>query len=141
MQLTSDNYDVIAAKAYQSVVFSTKEFYQDLALIDNIKADITRYFTLGEHRNLRILINKLITISNLFTFEIAQQLLFFRHKQSEEHISFLKTVYTFLEQMPDILVVSEELVVDNKYIISITTWRDLECVFNTQKKLPFDCRD
>lgn len=76
MQITSDNYD--------------------------IKADITRYFTVGEHRNLRILINKMVIISNMFTFEIAQKLMFFRHKQFEEHISFLKTVFTFLDQMPEL---------------------------------------
>ena len=137
MYITSESYEIIAAKSYQSVVFSTKEFYEDLALIDNIKADITRYFTVGEYRNLRILINKIIIISNMFTHEIAQKLLFFRHKNFDEHISFLKTVYTFLDQMPEFLVINDTFTIDDKYVISINTWRDLEQVLKTKKEFPF----
>lgn len=136
--VNEDNFQIVAAKSYQNICFSTKEFFEDLSVIENIKSDITRYFNIPEERSLRILLNKLTVISNQFTPEIAQKLLFYRLRNAEEHINFLKTVYTFLDVMPDDLFINDELQITNKYIIIIDLWRSLEHVFGERKKLPFE---
>lgn len=75
IEVTEENYLIVAAKHYNNPqCSSTEEFYDDLNRIKYIKRLINRYHDTGELAD-RLLINHIIVFYNVFGIEIATKLL------------------------------------------------------------------
>ena len=75
IEVTEENYLIVAAKHYQNPqCTSTEEFYDDLNRIKYIKRLINRYFDTQEISE-RLIINHIIVFYNVFGIEIATKLL------------------------------------------------------------------
>lgn len=98
-ELTDQSYMLFAAKYYNNAnCYNLEEFQQDIILPLHIKKIFTRY-TLGKEINTRLLVNHLICFLNVFEFQAAIKLLFFRIEP--KHHSKLCSLLTFLERRPD----------------------------------------
>jgi len=75
VEVTEENYLIVAAKHYNNPqCSSTEEFYDDLNRIKYIKRLINRYLETKELSE-RLLINHIIVFYNVFGIEIATKLL------------------------------------------------------------------
>jgi len=75
IEVTEENYLIVAAKHYQNPqCTSTEEFYDDLNRVKYIKRLINRYFDTQEISE-RLIINHIIVFYNVFGIEIATKLL------------------------------------------------------------------
>jgi hypothetical protein len=75
IEVTEENYLIVAAKHYNNPqCSSTEEFYDDLNRVKYIKRLINRYYETGELAD-RLLINHIIVFYNVFGIEIATKLL------------------------------------------------------------------
>lgn len=126
MNITSENYQMLAAKAYQPVCLSQEEFVRDIRAMNYIKSDIVRYQKVNSKLNLRIIINRFVVASNNFSPVDAMKFLFYVVRSNESHIVILKTIFTFLEIMPEILMITSELTVDDKFNVDETLLKELK---------------
>ena len=75
VEVTEDNYLIVAAKHYNNPqCSSTEEFYADLDRIKYIKRIINRYLETGELSE-RLLLNHIIVFCNVFTIPIGIKLM------------------------------------------------------------------
>lgn len=75
MKITSENLEVLAAKAYTNTsCLSTEEFLEDLAMHKLIKK-LARKISKGNSKNLRLLTNHIIYFTNNFEINFSKQLL------------------------------------------------------------------
>lgn len=103
MKVTSDNLEVLAAKAYMNMsCLSTEEFLEDLSSYKLIRK-LAKKISKGNSKNLRLLTNHVICFTNNFEINFAKQVLFLDCDEHESkviravllYLGFLtKTEYT-----------------------------------------------
>jgi len=103
MQVTSENLEVLAAKAYMNVsCLSTEEFLEDLTMHKVIKK-LARKISKGSSKNLRLLTNHIICFTNNFEINFSKDVLLMEADEKEKkviravllYLGFLKkTEYT-----------------------------------------------
>lgn len=114
--LTSENYLLYAAKAYDKPNCIMSEFKEDMKRFNYLKRLFRRYRKDGEVKE-RLIINHLVILYNVFGVEVATRLLFY--KMSKDDFSALKTYLLFLNYMPNIVrgikgndIISSDISVD-----------------------------
>lgn len=114
--LTSENYLLYAAKAYDKPNCIMSEFKEDMKRFNYLKRLFRRYRKDGEVKD-RLIINHLVILYNVFGVEVATRLLFY--KMSKDDFSALKTYLLFLNYMPNIVrgikgndIISSDISVD-----------------------------
>ncbi len=95
-ELTEANYQLYAAKHYDSVFPDTLEFYEDLKRIVYVKRLFNSYKEKGDLKE-RLIINHLVILYNMFGVHTSAMLFL----KLEGHESILKTFLTFINRMPD----------------------------------------
>lgn len=103
MQITSENVEVLAAKAYTNTsCLSTEEFLEDLSMHKMIKK-LARKISKGNSKNLRLLTNHIICFTNNFEINFSKEVLLMETDEKEKkviravllYLGFLKkTEYT-----------------------------------------------
>jgi hypothetical protein len=113
-EISEDSYQLFAAKAYQkSINLSTEEFLQDLKSVERLKSDITRWGNDKDDKQLRLIINKIVTFCNMFGNIPTIKLLFWKNRKDPNTTNFLMTLLIFLGIMPEYkLVISNGLTID-----------------------------
>lgn len=96
--LTNDNFLICAAKCYDSPVYVTKEFEEDIKRFHYLNRLFNRYLKHGELKE-RLILNHIVILTNIFTPEVAVRFLFFKIQPRYHHI--LKTFLLFLNIMKD----------------------------------------
>lgn len=97
-QIDKENWILFAAQHYDSTGQTMEDFYNDLKKFKYINKLLFRYKN-GEPINVKLLINHLVVVTNLFGVEVGSTLLFFRIKP--EYWSDLKTMLFFLGMVVD----------------------------------------
>jgi hypothetical protein len=120
--LNDENFIMYAMKYYENPQCkSVEEFYDDLSHIKYLKRLFRRYKQSKdlEALRLRLVINHLIILYNVFTSDTATRILFF--KIEKDLWPILKTFLIFLDRMPDYIkgvngkdVISTDINVDLK---------------------------
>ena len=99
IELNEENFLFYCAKYYENKnCFDVNEFYNDLLIPLHIKKLMTKYESTGNLK-FRLIINHLILFMNVFTYEAAINILFF--KIDKKHHINLKTFLVFLERLPE----------------------------------------
>ena len=103
MKVTSDNLEVLAAKAYKNTnCLSTEEFLEDLSTYKMVRK-LAKKISKGNSKNLRLLTNHTICFTNNFEIDFAKQVLLLECDEHESkviravllYLGFLtKTEYT-----------------------------------------------
>ena len=96
--LTHETIDIFALRQYDNRGASKEEFEDDLKRFKYLKRLFRKYDTSGELK-LRLIINHIIILSNVFGVDAATTLLFFKIEST--HWSLLKTVLIYLRFMPE----------------------------------------
>ena len=95
VEVTEDNYLIVAAKHYNNPqCSSTEEFYADLDRIKYIKRIINRYLE-TEELSERLLLNHIIVFCNVFGIEIGVKMM--AVKLEYKYWSIIKTFLVFLK--------------------------------------------
>jgi len=101
-KLTEDTFLIYATKHYDTRSCSSlEEFNADLRRFQNVKRLFLRYIRDHESINLRMLLNHIVIINNIFGVIPTTKMLFF-FCPPETH-SALKTALIYLEIIPDII--------------------------------------
>jgi len=96
--LSESNFILYCAKNYDTrFCSSTEDFYDDLKLIKYIKKLITRYENTGELKE-RLILNHIMTFSNLFGPEATCRILYFKLK---DQFSIVKPFLVLLRILPE----------------------------------------
>jgi len=99
--LNEDNFEPYAMRNYRNdFCFDLTEFHDDLRSIRYIKILINRYKNTGSLQE-RLILNHLITMSNVFTVDAVVKMLFY--KLDEMDYPILKSFLSYLNYMPDII--------------------------------------
>ena len=97
--LTPENINMFAIKHYSNPsCVDEKEFLDDLKRFKYLKRLFRKYDT-SKDLKMRLIINHIIILANVFGVEAATTLLFF--KIEKNHWSILKTFLIFLHYMPE----------------------------------------
>lgn len=99
MNLTKENYQLFAAKHYNNVQCTSMDDFQRDVKIFITARTILRAYHKGNDLKIRLLLNHIITLTNLFGY-LPTVRLFFYHAEYELH-SYLKTIFDFLNILPD----------------------------------------
>ena len=98
-KLTNDNIVMFAIKHYDNpLCVDEKEFLDDMKRFKYLKRLFRKYDTSGELK-VRLIVNHIIVLSNVFGVDATTTLLFF--KIEVEHWSLLKTFLVYLHFMPE----------------------------------------
>ena len=98
-KLTSENINMFALKHYDNpTCIDEKEFLDDMKRFKYLKRLFRKYDTTKELK-VRLILNHIIVLSNVFGVEAATTLLFF--KIENQHWGLLKTILVFLHYMPE----------------------------------------
>ena len=98
-ELTPENINMFAMKHYDNPsCVDEAEFLDDMKRFRYLKRLFRKYDTSGELK-LRLIINHIIILVNVFGVDAATTLLFF--KIEREHWPLLKTFLVFLHHMPE----------------------------------------
>ena len=96
---TNENYLMYALLHYDNPhCIDIKEYFEDVRKLKYIKRLFNRYREDNVLKE-RLILNHIISFYNVFEYEAATRLLFFR--VGEEYHSLLKTFLVFLNKMPD----------------------------------------
>tara|TARA_Y100000996_G_scaffold383513_1_gene339511 strand:+ start:920 stop:1309 length:390 start_codon:yes stop_codon:yes gene_type:complete len=99
--LTDKNINAYMIMSYDNPqVSDLEEFEDDVKIPKYIKRLINRYSGVGELKE-RLILNHIILFYNVFKFEAATRILFF--KMDVEDYSILKTFLTYLNYMPEVV--------------------------------------
>ena len=117
-RLTEENYQIFAMQHYDNQECnSVEDFYEDINRIKYVKRLFRRYVKKDELRE-RLIINHIVSLSNVLGVEPATRLLFF--KIEKELWSFLKTFLVLLSYMPERLkdpeVISSDIPLDERIV-------------------------
>lgn len=117
-KLTEENYQIYAMQHYDNQECnSVEDFYEDINRIKYIKRLFRRYVKKDELRE-RLIINHIVSLSNVFGVEPATRLLFF--KIENELWPVLKTFLVLLSYMPERLkdpeVISSDIPLDERIV-------------------------
>jgi transcriptional regulator of aromatic amino acid metabolism len=97
--LTPENINMFAMKHYDSIsCVDEQEFLDDMKRFKYLKRLFRKYDT-SKDLKMRLIINHLIILANVFGVDAATSLLFF--KIEREHWSILKSFLVFLHYMPE----------------------------------------
>ena len=98
-ELTPENINMFAMKHYDNPsCVDEAEFLDDLKRFKYLKRLFRKYDTSGELK-VRLIVNHIIILSNVFGVDATTTLLFF--KIEVEHWSLLKTFLVYLHFMPE----------------------------------------
>ena len=98
-ELTPENINMFAMKHYDNPsCVDESEFLDDLKRFKYLKRLFRKYDTSGELK-VRLIVNHIIVLSNVFGVDATTTLLFF--KIEVEHWSLLKTFLVYLHFMPE----------------------------------------
>lgn len=122
-KIDNKNFKIYCIKAYQNFQFLDEdEVEKDLSTIDNLKKLFTRFENSIQKQKsykdtsklVRIILNTVITLTNIFGNKHTVRILFFKLKNNKEE---LKTIFTFLNIMPEFLYnIGNEEIIHNKNI-------------------------
>jgi len=97
--LTPDNINMFATKHYDSIsCVDEQEFLDDMKRFKYLKRLFRKYDT-SKDLKMRLIINHIIILANMFGVDAATSLLFF--KIEREHWAILKAFLVFLHYMPE----------------------------------------
>jgi hypothetical protein len=96
--IADDDFIRYCLKNYHTPVFSREEFESDLNKLVILKKMFKRYDTTGQI-NIRLILNNIIILVNVFGIESANIILFYR--LGEDYYSLIKTFLTFLNSYVD----------------------------------------
>ena len=96
--LTPETIDIFALRHYDNRGASKEEFEDDMKRFKYLKRLFRKYDTSGELK-VRLIVNHIIVLSNVFGVDATTPLLFF--KIEVEHWSLLKTFLVYLHFMPE----------------------------------------
>ena len=96
--LTHETIDIFAKRHYDNRGASIEEFEDDMKRFKYLKRLFRKYDTSKELK-MRLIINHIIILANVFGVEAATTLLFF--KIEKNHWSILKSFLIFLHYMPE----------------------------------------
>ena len=98
-ELTPENINMFAMKHYDNPsCVDESEFLDDLKRFKYLKRLFRKYDT-SEELKVRLIINHIIVLSNVFGVDATTTLLFFKIEQ--KHWSLLKTFLVYLHFMPE----------------------------------------
>ena len=116
-ELTNENYLMYALLHYDNPhCIDIKEYFEDVRKLKYIKRLFNRYKEDGVIKE-RLILNHIISFYNVFDFDAATRLLFFR--VGKEYHSLLKTFLVYLNRMPDKInenLYSDSIQLDDKII-------------------------
>lgn len=115
--LNEDNFVLYAMKHYENnQCLSEKDFNNDLKIFKYLRRLLNRYDNGGDIK-VRLILNHLIMLTNVFPVTVATRMLFF--KMPERYWSVLKTFLIYLNYMPDIIktvngktIISSDILID-----------------------------
>lgn len=96
--LNESNFLLYAAANYNNQCYDTEEFYDDLKRFKYLKRLFSRYKYRQELKE-RLILNHLITLYNVFDYQAATRMLFYR--VGEENWALLKTFLIYMMRMPE----------------------------------------
>ena len=86
MKITSENLEILAAKAYMNTsCLSTEEFLEDLSVYKVIKK-LARKISKGSSKNLRLLTNHIICFTNNFEINFSKEVLYLEADEKEKKV-------------------------------------------------------
>ena len=98
-KLTTDNINMFAMKHYDNpTCIDEKEFLDDMKRFKYLKR-LFRKFDTTKELKIRLILNHIIVLNNVFGIEASSTLLFF--KIEKQHWSLLKTFLVYLHIMPE----------------------------------------
>jgi|TARA_Y100000114_G_scaffold86319_1_gene79859 hypothetical protein len=98
-KLTADNINMFAMKHYDNpTCIDEKEFLDDMKRFKYLKR-LFRKFDTTKELKIRLILNHIIVLNNVFGIEASSTLLFF--KIEKQHWSLLKTFLVYLHAMPE----------------------------------------
>lgn len=96
--LNDDNIMMYAMKSYTTQNCLMSEFEDDFKRIKYVKRLFKKYRIVGDLKE-RLILNHIITLSNVFGTECAVRLLFYKIDSEDYHV--LKTFLLYLNYMPN----------------------------------------
>lgn len=98
IELTDSNFALFAAKHYDNPqCVDTQEFLDDLKRFAYLKRAFSKYHE-NNDVNIRLILNHIITLTNLFGMHTTSMLFF---RVDKEHHKYLKPFLVFLEYLPN----------------------------------------
>ena len=82
-------------------------------MLYSVKGDMTKFVSDPTEQLLRMIVNKLVIISNEFGVEGCQRLMFYRCTDLPTHLSILRTIWDYLDLMDEPLLISDTLTIDS----------------------------
>lgn len=102
MNLTKENYKLIAAKLYRNPILVDSEFAQDLILINRIVNRVKKFANTGELK-VKLLYNHYTVACNCFGTEYVHKAIFLLSDDSIQNL-LLSALFAFSENTEDIVV-------------------------------------
>lgn len=99
--LNDDNILIYAIKNYTNPNCIMSEFDEDYKRFKYVKRLVKRYRQTGELKE-RLILNHIITLSNVFTVEAVVRICFYRF--DEEDYPVLKTFFLYLNYLPNVVI-------------------------------------
>jgi len=101
-EITSDNFLIIATKAYENQLCSgIDEFNSDLRKFSAVRRLCKKLQKQKKSTDLRLLLNNIIILNNLFDTHAIPRLLLFYCKDSPFALSYIVTILSFLRILPN----------------------------------------
>lgn len=98
-ELTQKNFELYAIRNYtNNKCIDLDEFYEDLARFKYVTRLLNRYKDSGE-LNIRLLLNHIIVIYNMFGITAANKMLFY--KVDKEQYPIIKPILIYLNFLPE----------------------------------------
>tara|TARA_B100001093_G_C26350969_1_gene810243 strand:- start:34 stop:396 length:363 start_codon:yes stop_codon:yes gene_type:complete len=97
-ELNNDNFEIFAAKYYSNpACLTVEDFKEDLARFKYINRLLRKYDDTGVIQ-LRLLLNHIIILFNVFEIRAANRMIFYRI--DVKHWSIIKTILLYLNLLP-----------------------------------------
>jgi hypothetical protein len=98
-ELNNDNFELYAAKHYSNPACLTiDDFKEDIARFKYVNRLLRKYDETGEIQ-IRLLVNHIIIIFNMFNISAANRMIFYR--VDTRHWSIIKTILLYLNLLPE----------------------------------------
>jgi len=117
--LNDDTFLMYAMREYNNMQCTDiEEFYDDLKKIKYIKRLFNSYRNNGQLKE-RLILNHLIIFYNVFTVQAGTRILFY--KIEKDFWPILKTFLIYLDRMPDKIVLTSDIQLDDGIISRLRT--------------------
>ena len=98
-ELNNDNFELYAAKHYSNPACLTiDDFKEDIARFKYVNRLLRKYYETGEIQ-IRLLVNHIIIIFNMFNISAANRMIFYR--VDTRHWGIIKTILLYLNLLPE----------------------------------------